>query len=212
MAVNKMTLPRVTLFAFVTAAATAAHAEMVDTRMGALEVVNGFPTPEAAQKLFDKSDFQRATQAYLWALPAVGFHGLHLAHLNTFGAKDGEVVLYVTLEDKAGMLTPNLTTIYAMSFWNLEEQGPLVIVVPPGASAGGVLDVWQRPITDVGQTGRQRPGRQVSDPPARRTGRQIRRVRRAAPADQSGLVRHARAGRRSGGRRAGGAQVPALGV
>jgi hypothetical protein len=153
MAVNKMTLPRVTLFAFVTAAATAAHAEMVDTRMGALEVVNGFPTPEAAQKLFDKSDFQRATQAYLWALPAVGFHGLHLAHLNTFGAKDGEVVLYVTLEDKAGMLTPNLTTIYAMSFWNLEEQGPLVIVVPPGASAGGVLDVWQRPITDVGQTG-----------------------------------------------------------
>jgi hypothetical protein len=132
---------------------TPAQAETIDTRLGKLEVVNGFPTPEAAQTLFDESDFQRATQAYLWALPAVGFHGLHLAHLNTFGAKDGEIVLYVTLDDKAGMLTPNLTTIYAMSFWNLEEQGPLVIVVPPGASAGGVLDVWQRPITDVGQTG-----------------------------------------------------------
>ena len=66
-----------------------------------------------------------ATQSYLWALPAVGFHGLHLSHLNTFGAKDGEVVLYVTLKDKVGMLTPNLTTIYAMSFWDLAKQGPL---------------------------------------------------------------------------------------
>ena len=134
-------------------AATSVHAEEINTRIGKIETINGFPTAEAAKKIFDESDFQRATQAYLWALPAVGFHGLHLSHLNTFGAKDGEVVLYVTLKDKAGMLTPNLTTIYAMSFWNLEKQGPLVIIVPAGASAGGVLDVWQRPITDVGQTG-----------------------------------------------------------
>jgi hypothetical protein len=130
-----------------------AQAETIETRIGKLETVNGFPTTEASKKLFDESDFQRATQSYLWALPAVGFHGLHLSHLNIFGAKDGEVVLYVTLKDKAGMLTPNLTTIYAMSFWNLAKQGPLVIIVPAGASAGGVLDVWQRPVTDVGQTG-----------------------------------------------------------
>jgi hypothetical protein len=134
-------------------ATTITHAEVINTRLGPLETVNGFPTAEAAKKLFDESDFQRATQSYLWALPAVGFHGLHLSHLNIFGAKDGEVVLYVTLKDKAGMLTPNLTTIYAMSFWNLAKQGPLVIIVPAGASAGGVLDIWQRPVTDVGQTG-----------------------------------------------------------
>ena len=132
---------------------TGIYAHVINTRIGKIETINGFPTAEAAQKIFDESDFQRASQAYLWALPAVGFHGLHLSHLNTFGAKDGEMVLYVTLKDKAGMLTPNLTTIYAMSFWNLEKQGPLVIIVPVGASAGGVLDIWQRPITDVGQTG-----------------------------------------------------------
>ncbi|QEX20606.1 hypothetical protein FRZ61_05240 [Hypericibacter adhaerens] len=129
------------------------RAETVETHIGPLEIVNGYPTPEATQKIFDESDFQRATQAYLWGLPAVGFHGLHLAQLNIFGAKDGDVVLYVTLKDKTGMLTPNLTTIYAMSFWNLATQGPLVVIVPKGASAGGVLDIWQRPITDVGQTG-----------------------------------------------------------
>jgi len=130
-----------------------ARAEVINTRVGPVETVNGFPTADAAKKLFDESDFQRATQSYIWALPAVGFHGLHQSHLNIFGAKDGDVVLYVTLKDKAGMLTPNLTTIYAMSFWNLAKQGPLVIIVPAGASAGGVLDIWQRPITDVGQTG-----------------------------------------------------------
>jgi hypothetical protein len=134
-------------------ATTGTRAEEINTRIGKIETTNGFPTAEAGQKLFDESDFQRATQSYLWGLPAVGFHGLHLSHQKTFGAKDGEVVLYVTLKDKAGMLTPNLTTIYAMSFWNLEKQGPLVIIVPAGASAGGVLDIWQRPITDVGQTG-----------------------------------------------------------
>jgi hypothetical protein len=141
------------LMGAVTFAATGARADEIDTRIGKIETINGFPTAAAAEKIFAESDFQRASQAYLWALPAVGFHGLHLSHLNTFGAKDGEIVLYVTLKDKAGMLTPNLTTIYAMSFWNLEKQGPLVIIVPAGMSAGGVLDIWQRPITDVGQTG-----------------------------------------------------------
>jgi len=66
---------------------------------------NGYPSKETAQNLFDEMDFERATQAFIWALPAVGFHGLHMAHLNTFGAKDGEVVLYQSLKDKAGMLT-----------------------------------------------------------------------------------------------------------
>jgi hypothetical protein len=127
--------------------------QTIDTRIGKLQIENGFPTAEAAKKLFEESDFQRATQAYLWALPAVGFEGLHLAHLNIFGAKDGHLVLYETLKDKAGMLTPNLTTVYAMSFWNMAEKGPLVIEVPAGLTAGGALDVWQRPVTDTGQTG-----------------------------------------------------------
>src|SRR5262245_17897193 len=133
--------------------AAPSYAETVDTRIGKLEVENGYPTKATAKKLFDEMDFQRATQAFLWALPAVGFHGLHLAHLNTFGAKDGDVVLYRDLKDKAGMLTPNITTVYAMSFWNIDKQGPLVVEVPPGLTAGGVIDVWQRPVTDLGQTG-----------------------------------------------------------
>jgi hypothetical protein len=141
------------------AASSPVQAQAVNTRIGKIELQAGYPSKASAEKLYDEMDFQRATQAFIWALPAVGFHGLHLAHRNTFGAKDGEVVLYVTLKDKAGMLTPNLTTLYLMTFWNLAEQGPLIVEVPAGATAGGFLDIWQRPITDTGQTGPDRGGR-----------------------------------------------------
>jgi hypothetical protein len=139
-------------------APSAGGSETIDSRIGKLEFQAGYPTNATAEKLFDEMDFQRATQAFIWALPAVGFHSLHLAHKNTFGAKDGEVVLYQSLKDKAGMLNPNLTTLYLMTFWNLAEQGPLVVEVPSGATAGGFLDIWQRPITDTGQTGPDRGG------------------------------------------------------
>ena len=106
---HKFTILAAALVCALAFTTTVAQAKDIDTRIGKIETINGFPTAEAAKKIFAESDFQRASQAYLWALPAVGFHGLHLSHLNTFGAKDGEVVLYVTLKDKAGMLTPNLT-------------------------------------------------------------------------------------------------------
>jgi hypothetical protein len=135
-----------------------AYAQTVDTRIGKLELQNGYPSQATVDTLYDEMDFQRATQAFIWALPAVGFHGLHRAQRDTFGAKDGDVVLYQDLKDKAGMLTPNLTTLYLMTFWNLAEQGPMVVEVPAGATAGGFLDIWQRPITDTGQTGPDRGG------------------------------------------------------
>ncbi|MFY8205740.1 MAG: DUF1254 domain-containing protein [Arenimonas sp.] len=114
---------------------------------------NGYPSRETAEKLYDEMDYQRATQAYLWALPAVGYKALYDAQSKTFGAANGDVVFYRDLKDKAGMLTPNITTLYAFSFWDLAKQGPMVVDVPAGLTAGGVMDIWQQPITDMGQTG-----------------------------------------------------------
>jgi hypothetical protein len=123
------------------------------TRLGALELQNGYPTKATSAKLYDELDLQRATQAYLWALPAVGYKALYDAQAKTMGVRNGDVLLYRTLQDKAGMLTPNITTLYAFSFWDLAAQGPLVVEVPAGLTAGGVLDIWQQPVTDLGQTG-----------------------------------------------------------
>src|SRR5262245_33800540 len=53
----------------------AASGQTVDTRLGKLDLESGYPSKAAIDKLYDELDFQRATQAYIWALPAVGFHG-----------------------------------------------------------------------------------------------------------------------------------------
>ena len=64
-------------------------AQSVTTRMGTLQLENGYPSKEAVEKIYDEMDYQRASQIFLWGLPAVGFHNLHQAHLKNFGAKDG---------------------------------------------------------------------------------------------------------------------------
>jgi hypothetical protein len=125
----------------------------VSTRFGDLKLESGYPSEEAITKLYDERDFQRACQIHTWALPMVGFHGLHLAQRDQLGIKDGDISMFFDLKDKSGMLTPNITTLYAFSFWNFEKQGAFVIDAPAGLIAGGLLDLWQQPITDIGQTG-----------------------------------------------------------
>ena len=72
---------------------------------------------------------------------------------NKFGAGNLDYVDYLTFTDKLGLLTANATTPYLMAFPNMKDTGPLVADVPAGAVAGGILDFWQRPLTDCGQTG-----------------------------------------------------------
>ncbi len=132
---------------------TGTDSEMVSTRLGNLKMESGYPSKETVDKVYEERDFQRACQVHAWALPLVGFHALHLAQQNEIGAKDGSMSLFFDLKDKEGMLTPNITTLYAFCFWNLDKMGPMVVDAPAGLTAGGVLDLWQQPITDIGQTG-----------------------------------------------------------
>lgn len=50
------------------------------------------------------------------------------------------------------MPTPNADVIYAMSYLNLKQDGPLVVQAPPGV-LGMLSDFSQRPLTDVGLVG-----------------------------------------------------------
>jgi len=130
-----------------------AHAQEVQTRIGKLSFEGGYPSPETVDKLYDEMDFQRAVQAYLWAIPLVGFAQWQQEHEYVFGAKDGDVVYYASYRDKLGLLTANATTPYVIGFLNLSRTGPMVIDYPAGPTAGGILDFWQRPVTDMGLTG-----------------------------------------------------------
>ena len=125
----------------------------IDTRVGQLEFRGGYPSKETIDELYDEMDFQRAVQGYLWAIPLIGFAQWQEEHENVFGAKDGDVVYYVSFLDKLGILTSNATTPYIIGFLNLSRTGPIVIDYPAGPTAGGLLDMWQRPISDLGLTG-----------------------------------------------------------
>ena len=125
----------------------------VHTRIGTLQFESGYPSSETVDKLYNELDFQRAVQAYLWGLPMVEMAEWQKAQKDIFGASNFDFVTYLTFKQKLGILTANATTPYMIAFPNLKETGPLVFEIPAGPTAGGMLDFWERPFTDLGQTG-----------------------------------------------------------
>ena len=108
--------------------------------------VENRPTAEMAQTLREELLFQRATQAYLWALPLINTLGMKFGSEKVFG--EGYNVLPVwkkRLDARTLVTTPNSDVIYAMSYVDLGRDGPLVFEAPPNLQ-GILLDFWQRPI------------------------------------------------------------------
>ena len=127
--------------------------ETLETRIGTLNFESGYPSQETVAKLYDEMDFQRACQAYIWGIPAVGLAQWRLAHRDVFKARNGEMLSYLNFAEKLGILTPNYTTPYIATLVDLEASGPLVNEIPPGLMAGMILDVWQRVLADLGVVG-----------------------------------------------------------
>ena len=126
-----------------------------DTRIGPLGLnAQGFPDQADIDKLYAEQRLPaRLRQAYLWALPIVAYGQWQNQHETVFGAKDGDIVKYVSVRDKLGLITANATTPYIMGFVNTGRTGPLVVDVPAGEIAGGFGDFWERSLSDFGQTG-----------------------------------------------------------
>lgn len=128
-----------------------------ETRIGPLGLNSqGLPNQQAIDRLYEERDFQRACQCYLWALPIVAYGQWQNQHETVFGAGDGDIVKYVSVRDKLGLITANATTPYVMGFVNTQRTGPLIVEVPPGEVAGGFGDFWEKSISDFGLTGPDR--------------------------------------------------------
>jgi hypothetical protein len=139
--------------------------DKVETRFGALTFFDGFPDKASAEKLFDNLDFQRAVEAYLFAIPAVS----QVANRNafrTFGPANTVVPIFEQLLDSRGIvLTGNDNTVYSWTWLDL-TTGPTVLEVPPKV-LGTANDMWQRWVIDVGITGpdKGRGGKYLFLPP-----------------------------------------------
>ena len=151
--------------------------QTIDTRIGPLEFThdfaNGYPTDATVQKLHDERDFQRACQAYLWALPAVSFRAWQRG-INGLGARNGQIVAILSYEARRGILTANATTPYYLGFADL-SSGPLIMIIPPQGVQGGISDGWQMTIPGTETPGTYlvlAPGQKAPDDVSRYSVRQ----------------------------------------
>jgi hypothetical protein len=139
--------------------------DQVETRIGTLNFFDGFPDKESADKLYDNLDFQRAVQAYLFAIPAVS-QIANRAAFKALGPANTVVPIFEQLTDSRSIiLTGNDNTVYSWTWLDL-AKGPIVLEVPPKV-LGTANDMWQRWVVDVGVTGpdKGRGGKYLFLPP-----------------------------------------------
>lgn len=122
--------------------------QTLETRMGPLEFNAGYPAKETIRKVYDELDFQRAVQAYLWALPMASYGAMADAN-KALGANNHTVVVANKFAQPQQLaLTANQDTIYLSGVLDLRE-GPVVMELPPGL-LGTLNNVWQQPLLDLG--------------------------------------------------------------
>jgi hypothetical protein len=121
---------------------------------GAIVFEHDYPTAETSAALYDELDYQRAVQAYIWAVPLVNFVAWTRA-IERAGVSLSEPSLLVfdqPVSAKQALLTANAEVVYGLTMVDLSQTGPLVVDAPAGV-LGAVVDAWQRAIGDVGLTG-----------------------------------------------------------
>ena len=127
---------------------------VLDTRIGPIELDMGLPaTDHDVRQLLDASDFQRASQAYLWSLPLVGMAQWQYAARTVLGMRDHDMVVYESLADQLGILMGDGSRPYVIGLPELSRTGALIIDYPAGSSVGVILDFWQRRVQLMGDTG-----------------------------------------------------------
>lgn len=131
--------------------------DVVDSRIGTLRFVDGVPTSDTAQNVFDHLDFIRGVEVFLNCIPAASIEAMRLG-LASIGvdACNKLAIADRMMDSNPLFLTGNTDTVYAHGFLNLETEGPVVVEVPPGCGPGTVNDAWFRFVTDMGGPGPDR--------------------------------------------------------
>jgi hypothetical protein len=123
--------------------------------LSSLPFKSDYPTAETTRALDEELYFQRAVQAYLWALPAVNMYAMKEGLGKTSG--EGYNVMSVfekRLKPNTIITTPNSDVIYGLGFADLSKTGPLVLEAPENLQAL-LDDFWHRPLAGPTINGRQ---------------------------------------------------------
>jgi len=126
--------------------------ETVETRIGTLKLIDGFPDDATTQKVYDNLDFMRGVEAFLNAMPGASAEAIRTGWASQ-GAVDNQTLLIMEdlMDSKSLFLTPNTESVYHMA-WFDTSKGPLVIETPPNV-LGIIDDHWFRYVGDFGNAG-----------------------------------------------------------
>jgi len=107
----------------------------------------------------DRMHYHRAIDAAVWAMPLMNFKFYRDA-LADAGVGPNDIGYFSRLQDwRFQTATPNNTTPYILTYWNVKD-GPIVVEIPPSTQDVGIfgtlMDAWQRPIDDIGALGRDK--------------------------------------------------------
>lgn len=128
--------------------------DKVETRIGTLNFVDGVPTPETTQMVYDNLDFLRGVEVFLNFIPAASMESIRLGSAEVGAVKSNQVTIYENLLDSNPLLlTGNTDTVYAIGILDLETDGPTVVEIPPKCGPGTVDDAFFRFVIDMGGPG-----------------------------------------------------------
>lgn len=128
--------------------------DKVESRLGTLEFVDGVPTKETTQRVYDHLDFMRGTEVFLNFVPATSMEGLRLGAVERGATQCHQALIFDQLMDSNPLfLTGNTDTVYCMVFLDLGTDGPTVVEIPPGCGPGTVDDAFFRFVIDMGGPG-----------------------------------------------------------
>jgi len=128
--------------------------EKINSKIGKLEMPNGFPTEATALLLEDELLYIHAVEAYLNTISGVSLWAMRKGFQDV-GVNDNEFLVFPNMMDGNQLfLTANMDTYYYMSFINL-ENGPMVVETPVDA-LGVMDDIWFNWVGDFGLPGSDR--------------------------------------------------------
>ena len=128
--------------------------DRVDSRLGALEYVDGFPSSKTSELVYDHLDFVHALNVFLNGFAGASTYALRKG-FHEAGAKDNEILMFSELLGSESLfLTANADTVYFIGIVDL-SSGPMVVETPPQALAL-FDDMWFQWIVDFGLPGPDR--------------------------------------------------------
>ena len=138
--------------------------DRLESRLGTMDFVDGVPTREAAEKIYEHLDFVHALNAYLDGFAGASTYAIRKG-FHDAGVEDNQFLIFSGLIKSASVfLTANADTVYCLGIIDL-TSGPMVVETPPQA-LGVIDDMWWGWIMDFGLSGPDRGegGRFLLDP------------------------------------------------